>query len=185
MQRLALEANYFILLLIGIACFGAIGAKPVYAGSLLTWDSIDQMIQEKFPEVQHMYADQLVALLKRQEAEKPLLLDARESEEYEVSHIHGAVRARKKKEALKILEAHDKDSLIVIYCSVGYRSSSLAEKLQKKGFTKVYNLKGSIFKWVNEGHMVYRGDRQVAVVHPFNEKWGQLLEKRFWSESLE
>jgi len=66
---------------------------------------------------------------------------------------------------------------IVVYCSVGYRSSALAEKLARAGMTNVFNLEGSIFAWANEGRPVYRGDTLLnpAQVHPFNTKWGQLL----------
>jgi rhodanese-related sulfurtransferase len=183
MHRLTLAGKYYIVLMSFLASLTAIGTT-VYAGSSLTWDSNDQMIEERFPEVRHMSTDQLSELLMKQDAEQPLLLDARTGEEYEVSHIYGALRARKKREALKVLDGQRRDRLIVVYCSVGYRSSALAEKLQREGFTRVFNLKGSVFKWVNEGHKVYRGDRQVAVVHPYSRKWGQLLDKRFWSHSL-
>jgi predicted sulfurtransferase len=86
---------------------------------------------------------------------------------------------------LKILNGESRDRLIVVYCSVGYRSADLVNKLREKGFTKVYNLEGSIFKWRNEGNKVYSGNQEVKLVHPFNRKWGELLNKQFWSREEE
>ena len=76
----------------------------------------------------------------------------------------------------------DPDRSIVVYCSVGYRSSILAEKLQDMGFTKVYNLEGSIFKWDNEGRPLVQGKVTVRKVHPYNAHWGNLLERKYHVE---
>ena len=42
-----------------------------------------------------------------------------------------------------------RESTIVVYCSVGYRSEKIAEELDKLGFTNVSNLYGGIFEWIN------------------------------------
>ena len=83
--------------------------------------------------------------------EKVILLDTREKKEYEISHIPGAIWVGYNNFKLKRVKEIAKDTKIVTYCSVGYRSERIGEKLQKAGFTDVSNLKGSIFKWVNEG----------------------------------
>jgi 3-mercaptopyruvate sulfurtransferase SseA len=62
----------------------------------------------------------------------------------------------------------------VLYCSVGYRSSMAAEQLAKLGYTDVQNLEGSLFAWANAGHPLEGGDR----VHPYDAKWGELLDPR-------
>ena len=111
---------------------------------------------------------------------KPLLIDRREKDEYAVSHLHGALFAAGEEEALKIVEKEGKNRPVVVYCSVGYRSSSLAEKLAEKGYTNIYNLEGSIFKWANEGRPVYRGEVQVHEVHPFDSRWRDFLDRKLW-----
>lgn len=83
------------------------------------------------------------------------------------------------KEPLKHLTDIKPDRPIVVYCSVGYRSSILARKLQDKGFTNVYNLEGSIFKWANEGRPLVQGKVTVHKVHPYNAHWGHLLERKY------
>ena len=39
----------------------------------------------------------------------------------------------------------------------------------------VFNLQGSIFQWANEGRLLMANDRAVHAVHPYNERWGVLL----------
>ncbi len=106
-----------------------------------------------------------------------LILDARERDEYAVSHLPKAVfigyNSFKKEE----LDNVPKDKPIVVYCSIGYRSEKIGEKLQKMGFTKVYNLYGSIFEWINQGNEVV--DNQGVVtkkVHTFNRNWSQWVD---------
>ena len=82
-----------------------------------------------------------------------LILDARERVEYEVSHLPKAVFIGYKTFEKDALKDVPKDKPIVVYCSIGYRSEKIGEKLQKMGFTKVYNLYGSIFEWVNQAYV--------------------------------
>ena len=69
-----------------------------------------------------------------------------------------------------------KDQPIVVYCSVGYRSERIGEKLQEMGFTQVYNLYGGIFDWKNRGMEVENMEGEpTEKVHTYNKKWGQWL----------
>ena len=61
-----------------------------------------------------------------------------------------------------------------MYCSVGYRSEKVSEKLIKAGS----NMYGSIFEWVNQGRPVYDSDGvPTDRVHAFDETWGAWLLK--------
>lgn len=105
------------------------------------------------------------------------IADAREFEEYQVSHIPGAEYVGYKKFSTDKLNGVSKDTPIVLYCSVGYRSEKIGEKLQKAGYTNVYNLYGSIFEWVNEGNPVVDAlDKPTNKVHTYNKKWSQWLD---------
>ena len=107
-----------------------------------------------------------------------VIADAREEEEYQVSHIPAAKYVGYKDFDLKNLEGVDKDAPIVLYCSVGYRSEKIGEKLQEMGYTEVYNLYGSIFEWVNQGNKVVDAlDNPTERVHTYNKKWSQWLEE--------
>jgi len=149
----------------------------------LNWPSLKNEIRAKFPSAQQLSTQALADWFAFADSTQPVVLDVREKKEFKVSHLKGARRARSKKNALKILQGLAKDHPIVAYCSVGYRSSELVEKLQQAGYTNVYNLEGSIFEWANENRPVYAGEKLVERVHPYNKKWGQLLEKKFWEKS--
>ena len=60
---------------------------------------------------------------------------------------------------------------------MGYRSGAFAQEMERSGYRHVLNLEGSIFKWANQGRPVYRDGKQVEKVHPYNERWGRLLDK--------
>lgn len=142
-----------------------------------TWSGINDKIRADFPEVEQITTDSLATWLSQAE-EPPLLLDVRASDEYAVSHLEGAQRVDPDATDFTFLGAVPRDTPIVTYCSVGYRSSELAKRLQEAGFTNVANLEGSIFRWANDGHPVYRQQTQVAEVHPYDSLWARLLHRR-------
>jgi len=108
----------------------------------------------------------------------PILLDAREPDEYAVSHLQGAKNVGYEDFDLKTLANIDKDAPIVVYCSVGYRSEKIGEKLQKAGFKNVVNLWGGIFDWANlKLPLVNEAEQEVNSVHPYDENWGRWLEQ--------
>ena len=165
---------------IGVAASTPAGAEAPEEGedNTMFWSMTLKMIRARFPTVARVSTDTLQSWLDESPQRKNLLLfDVREPEEYAVSHLQGARPAPSKDEALKALQGVPSDQRIVLYCSVGYRSSELAQFLMKKGYTEVYNLEGSIFAWANEGRPVYRGNERVKVVHPYDKIWGSLLKK--------
>lgn len=111
------------------------------------------------------------------ESSAPILLDAREPDEYAVSHLQGARNVGFEEFDPGILEDIDKDAPIVIYCSVGYRSEKIGEKLQRAGFKNVVNLWGGIFDWANQQlPLVNQAEEKVTLVHPYDKNWGRWLE---------
>lgn len=110
--------------------------------------------------------------------EKLVLLDAREMREYKISHIKNAIYAGYDNFDKKCVSAIDKNTAIVVYCSVGYRSEKIGEKLKKMGYNQVYNLYGGIFKWINSGYAVVdEKNNETQNIHPYNERWGKWLRK--------
>ena len=107
-----------------------------------------------------------------------ILLDTREKEEYEVSHLPGAVWTGYDNFQEELLDELDKDKPVVVYCSVGYRSERIGERMKKMGFTQVYNLYGGIFQWTNEGNEVEDANGETTKkVHGYNKKWSQWIFK--------
>ena len=152
---------------------GACASKPSPE-----WTDLKAEIRARFPTVSQVSTTELRKWLEQQDV---LLLDARADEEYAVSHLGGARFAPDESEALRVLDGVAKDRRIVVYCSVGYRSSDMAQKLGAHGFSNVHNLEGSIFEWANGGYPLYRGEQRVREVHPFDTHWGRLLTRDLWS----
>ncbi|NNM22663.1 MAG: rhodanese-like domain-containing protein [Flavobacteriaceae bacterium] len=108
-----------------------------------------------------------------------VILDAREREEYEVSHIQGArFVGYQNFSAEGILDANmDLDAPLVVYCTLGIRSETIGEKLQKLGFTQVHNLYGGIIAWKNKAYPVIDPEgNETEKVHTNSRFWGHWLE---------
>ena len=146
--------------------------------------AVEAGIRKKFPHVARVSTGALAGEMER--GPGPALLDVRTPEEFAVSHLRGARRIDPDAPPAALAEL-PKDADIVTYCSVGYRSAGLAERLRAAGYTRVRNLEGSIFQWANEGRPVYRDGQQVEQVeqveqvHPYNATWGKLLKPRLRS----
>ncbi len=107
-----------------------------------------------------------------------LLLDTREKEEFEVSRLENAIWVGHNNFAVeKVLQQiPDKDTAIVVYCSVGVRSEDVGEQLKEAGYTRVQNLYGGIFAWKNQGNTVVGPDgKPTEKVHAYSKYWGRLL----------
>ncbi len=109
---------------------------------------------------------------------KYLLLDARSKKEFEVSKIKNAIWVGYSPSDLSMLVKLPKNTPIIVYCSVGYRSEKIAEKIIAKGFTDVQNLYGGIFEWVNESKPILDKNNTVTdKIHPYDSDWGKWLNK--------
>jgi len=112
--------------------------------------------------------------------ENIIYLDAREKREYEVSHIEDALWIGYDDFKDSRVSDVPKDSKVIVYCSVGYRSEKISEKLIEMGFQDVSNLYGGIFEWVNTDKEVVEGenDQETATdkVHAYDRIWGVWVE---------
>ena len=107
----------------------------------------------------------------------PLLLDARTPAEYKVSHLQGARFVNFDSIGTATFAGFDRSQPVVVYCSVGYRSERLGERLHALGFQNVRNLHGGLFEWVNEGYPVYNSEGLTPNVHPYSAAWSLWLKR--------
>lgn len=109
-----------------------------------------------------------------------VLLDAREQKEFDISHIKNAIPVGFNKfDKSKITKrVKDKNTPIVVYCSIGVRSEKIGEKLLKLGYKNVHNLYGGIFEYKNEDGKVINNQNKVTdSVHTYNKSWSEYLTK--------
>ena len=121
-----------------------------------------------------------VADLKTELSKNPnlVLLDARETGEYNVSHLQNAKCVGYEHFDLASVKNIPQNANIVVYCSVGYRSERIGEKLKSAGYTHIRNLYGGIFDWVNAGNSVVNNQKQSTnQVHGYSKSWGVWVTK--------
>ena len=163
----------YIIILLGfsnLACAQIPEQRPAINNANFD-EKISQLISFSVPTIG-------VVELKTMQENEVYILDAREKEENEISHIPTAQYIGYKDFDLKTLNEIPKDAPIVVYCSIGYRSEKIGEKLLKDGFTNVHNLYGSIFEWVNQGNSIVTptGDATTKI-HTYNKKWSKWVDK--------
>lgn len=107
-----------------------------------------------------------------------LLLDTRESEEYQISHLEDAIWIGHDQFDIAAFTTQfpDKKAPLIVYCSIGVRSENIGEKLQEAGYENVQNLYGGIFEWKNKGYpVVDPRKKKTEKVHAYSKYWGRLL----------
>lgn len=158
--------------ILAIIIAGAIALmKPLLNPSL---EKIHSYIISQHKNMQHLTAEQFQSL----DSGNVVLFDVRETEEYDVSHIDGAIHIQPDIDINEFSEDFAdllEGKTAVFYCSVGRRSSDLLARLSpvlsNSGVQSSANLEGGIFNWVNQNKKL-NGDK----VHPFNAYWGRLVE---------
>ena len=143
-----------------------------------------EKIRQQYPDVVHISADQLEGMLNNSR-EQVSLFDVREESEFKVSRIEGAVRIDPKMSGQEFLSRYG-DSIrsrkVVFYCSVGYRSSNMAEIVLNQSSSHspddVLNLRYGLFGWHNQKRELVNGSSSTDLVHPYNLWWGRMIERR-------
>ncbi len=126
---------------------------------------LKQRLRAEFPTVQQLSVTDFV-----RNNSDALLVDVREAEEFAVSRIPGAINISDPEQLLTLAQTSKRP--LILYCSVGYRSSKAAAFLAQQGVSAVANLEGSIFEWANQGRLMEDDEGSTQAVHPFNAWWG-------------
>src|SRR5690242_853416 len=87
---------------------------------------------------------------------RPVLIDVRESEEWDRGHLPGAKHVPRGYLESRIEGAQpDRDARIVLYCASGQRSALAAHTLKTMlGYTDVASMTGGITLWKDRGYKV-------------------------------
>lgn len=138
--------------------------------------SLAWWIAVRFPDVQWVQTESLAQWMRGPRSKRLVILDVRSEDEFSVSHLLGAHRLDPEQPDVDSLRVPE-DATVVVYCSVGYRSAAVVEKLHTAGIGDVYNLEGGIFAWANENRPIHRGRSLAASVHPYDGMWGYFLDR--------
>ncbi len=131
--------------------------------------SIDSVLQKyNNHSVPYIQVEELAA-----HYEEYVILDTRKKEEFEVSHLPGAIWVGEK---FANPVPANKDQKIVVYCTIGVRSEDYGEQLRQAGFKNTFNLYGSIFAWKDAGQpLVDTANKTTEKVHTYNKEWSRFL----------
>lgn len=138
---------------------------------------LDKVLQKYNDEsIPYIQVEELAQLLESNHNIK--LLDTRAASEYSISHIQKSIYAGYEDfDMTSIQNQLKKQDTIIVYCSIGVRSEHIGKQLQKAGYTRVFNLYGGIFEWVNNGLQVYDHQNQLTKkIHAYDRFWGRYLE---------
>lgn len=158
-----------------IAIAVAAGLALSYTG--WQWDTVKSEIHREHPDLIQLATRELAGWLANPREPAPLLLDVRTQAEFDVSHLPAAHRVSPDAQPSSVELPLARDVPIISYCSVGLRSAEFAERLRAAGYTRVYLLDGSIFKWANEDRALASAHGAATTVHPQNKTWEHLLKK--------
>ncbi len=143
---------------------------------------VHQRIESRLGSVSHLPADVLATRLAETRSEA-VLFNVRKPAEFAVSHLPGAIQVDPDIDEQSFLKAFGSlvaNKQVVMYCSVGWRSSTLADSVQRQlvetGAKSVQNLKGGIFHWHNEERPLHKDSRPTRAIHPYNAFWGWLID---------
>ena len=167
--------RFFLLLTSGILALKSILSARAEETAEEGLRHMKQVVRNSFPGVRQLSSADLAAWLADTNRVQPVLLDVRTHPEFMVSHLRGAWQIDPKTPATDTLNTLPLARPVVVYCSVGYRSSEYAARMIKEGFTNVVNLEGSLFQWANEGRPLSSNGQPAALVHPYNATFGKLL----------
>src|SRR2546423_2959271 len=123
-----------------ILAFALLGMRSV------DWFLLKKSLRHKFAKIEWISTSELADWLANKRRPAPVLLDVRTPEEWNVSHLPGARRVDPNAAAESVAAGLSRETPIVTYCAVGYRSREMTERLRAAGFTHVPNLQGSVFQ---------------------------------------
>ena len=143
---------------------------------------IHKKIEAKYASVEHIDGDDYAKL----DPSQIVVFDVRERSEFDVSHLDGAVQVDPGISADAFAEQYKEQlngKTVVFYCSVGRRSSKLADRvdgvLAQYGASASYNLIGGLFQWRNEERsLMSQAGGTTDAIHPYNAFWGRLIEDK-------
>lgn len=98
-------------------------------------------------------AEEMLRLIKIDEVQ---LIDVRTPAEFADGHLKNAKNIDFYSPNFDLrIDALDKSIPVILYCKSGRRSAKCASKLNSKGFTLIYDLKGGINLWKFEEKQIY------------------------------
>lgn len=175
-----MEMSY--LKIMGIALIAVLAGGGAMLALEPDLTKIHKDIADDYERVAHIDADAFAQM----PADDVVIFDVREPDEYAVSHLPGAILLDPNLSEEDFQERYAdtlKGKTAVFYCSVGRRSSHLAERVASTVEAETnqapINLTGGLFQWSNDQRsLVTKEGGETDAIHPYNAYWGRLIKNR-------
>jgi rhodanese-related sulfurtransferase len=171
-----------VALIVGIATSRSwsLSSLPDPTDTHVSLSDIERAVAAIYP-VPEILASDVADNLGRREV---VLFDVRDRQEFETSHLPGAINIDPDMMAERFLSEHGRDlqgRIVVFYCSVGVRSGSMVKRAMSAIApyrpAATYNLRGGIFRWFVEGRNIVDAHGPATMIHPYDETWRGLLQR--------
>ena len=80
-----------------------------------------------------------------------MIIDTRPAYKFEEYRMKDAVLAVSQKELLKVVKDQPKNRPLFVYCEFGDRSKRAVKVLGQNGYSKIFELKGGLLEWIEQG----------------------------------
>lgn len=152
-----------------ITVYGTLKPEKMDSAKSARMAQMYREIHEKFKDVPDVTVSQYLQWRKTQ-PRSIVLVDVRDDHERAISTIPGAIsiyQFKKKKD-------YYRNRKVIVYCTIGYRSSVFARTLMKADFV-AYNLKGSAIAWAHAGELFQtpQGEK-TRRLHVYGKPWDLL-----------
>lgn len=167
--RLLLKQYFIAMVLAGIAATGFGCQQNVAVSEADKQKQIATMYREyaqEFPQVKSITVTKLQQL--QQQNQKIVLVDVRSPQERSVSKIPGAIAPEEFESNLA--RYSNSETVVVAYCTIGYRSGKYAQKLRRQGIN-ILNLEGSLLAWSHIQGELVDDKESTKKVHVFSRQW--------------
>ncbi|MEZ5995614.1 MAG: rhodanese-like domain-containing protein [Hyphomonadaceae bacterium] len=111
-----------------------------------------------------------------------ILVDVREADEYAISHLPGAIRVppgASAEDAQRLIGQIPRGGAIVFYCTIGFRSSRLADRVRTAygggAAPLIASLRGGLIAWVNDGRTLVNAAGTTSWIHPYDAQRRRML----------
>ena len=157
--------------------------------SILSWSAViysDTGLEkierslEQGSSIRHVDVENIFSSLNSR-SDNTYLFDVREPDEFEVSHLAGAIRLEPDSNPGDFLETYGyllEQGDVIFYCAVGVRATELAQEVAdliddqasqaEFTFNAPANMKGGIFHWHNDSLPLVDAEGITDLVHPYS-----------------
>lgn len=180
----AMDRRFFVILIRFLALVLVVGAVPMLVcAETSSLAQVEERVIKSFPSVPRM---EVAQLLKARTAKNlpPIIFDVRFQDQYEVSHIQGAIHLNPATKIEKFAELYgdlirlNPQRKILFYCYVGYNSFAIAEKIRvafPEWAGRVYALNGGVFAWYNQKNLLIDSAGPTPLIYPHDFMWRGFL----------